>query len=62
MSQPHHMSGAACDQCSGNGRCKFCHGTGRRHYPGFGRPSEEPCTWCFGSGTCQRCRGRGRTP
>ncbi len=38
-----------CPQCKGTGRCKYCSGSGKHAYPGYGKPSDQPCMWCFGT-------------
>jgi len=48
-----------CPQCKGTGRCKYCSGSGKHAYPGYGKPSDQPCMWCFGTGVCQQCKGKG---
>ena len=48
-----------CSDCNRSGRCKYCKGSGKANYPGYGEPSEEPCSWCQGSGVCYSCQGMG---
>jgi hypothetical protein len=49
-----------CTDCNGNGRCRWCSGTGKRGYPGWGSTQGyEPCPYCDASGVCHTCKGAG---
>ena len=50
-----------CPQCTGDGKCHPCKGSGRSGYfltaPG---PDAKPCPHCIGSGRCRGCEGGGQ--
>lgn len=49
---------SVCPECSGNGRCSMCGGSGsvRNHW----QTADMSCPKCAGAGLCVSCRGEGR--
>jgi hypothetical protein len=47
----------ACVDCSGNGRCAECSGTGINTHLNQDEPK---CPKCSGTGVCATCNGSGR--
>ena len=47
-----------CNQCNGTTRCRYCIGTGKKGFRGYGKISTEPCHYCNGTGLCRNCKGR----